>query len=306
MQRIRQSRGFTLVELLVVIGIIAILVAILLPALNRARMQANTTKCLASLRQIGQAFHLYAHDNKDHWPVVRQDFPDKPNTTITQNWYWTDMISPYVTKGKQHFQITSELEAEAARKNVIWGCPNYIPWTNGTVTDGEYYNGVTRHNTGYAMNYYPTADVDNPKTGYTLPPSSQQAMRWWQLPSTAATIGKYYKRVQWSKPAERMLVVDSYLWFLSVRAIGNSTGVVNGVPDQRATLGQPASADAGNSTIDRYRHGKFPPPFQNNFVYNKATARVTFNILYADGSARTVQDYWEGFRAITFRLPPRN
>src|SRR5687767_7554729 len=65
----RRTRGFTLLELLVVLAIISVLVAILLPALTKAKEQANRTACLSNLRSTHTMLVVYAQDYKDSCPI---------------------------------------------------------------------------------------------------------------------------------------------------------------------------------------------------------------------------------------------
>jgi prepilin-type N-terminal cleavage/methylation domain-containing protein len=97
----RQRKGFTLVELLVVIGIIAVLIAILLPSLQRARDQANRTQCMSNMKQLTTGWLQYATENKFRImsannsgdPIANAEWigPGNTNAAIEQGMLW-----PYI------------------------------------------------------------------------------------------------------------------------------------------------------------------------------------------------------------------
>lgn len=103
----RAAAAFTLVELLVVIGIIGLLISVLLPALNKARQQANFIDCQSGLRQIGQALDIYVTENNGMLPFgdIRNDKGGTtpwesgvlPNSSDEEfSWYWTFALSSEV------------------------------------------------------------------------------------------------------------------------------------------------------------------------------------------------------------------
>jgi prepilin-type N-terminal cleavage/methylation domain-containing protein/prepilin-type processing-associated H-X9-DG protein len=174
----RRRHAFTLVELLVVIGIIALLISILLPALQQARRHANQIKCLASLREIGNGFSMYAVDNKGYWPTVRHD---------AIGWRWTGLIAKYMTKQK----IDSYMDIHQLRRNsVMWGCPEWAK--SQTWNDAAAAWSAEKIYNGYGMQPYCVY--------------FEQGMQSKWL----ATNGQYQKAATWGRGgAERGLVMDA-------------------------------------------------------------------------------------------------
>jgi len=91
------GRGFTLIELLVVIAIIAILAALLLPALTAAKKDAQLSNCTSNLRQLGLTEHIYLLDNKDTFPFL-------PNVDMGMVGYEV-AFNPYIRTNEQKFYL---------------------------------------------------------------------------------------------------------------------------------------------------------------------------------------------------------
>jgi prepilin-type N-terminal cleavage/methylation domain-containing protein len=154
------SRGFTLVELLVVIGIIALLVSVLLPALNKARQQANLIDCESRLRQMGQALGIYTSENRGLLPYGDVRF-DPTNTTPWMaglqpssnefSWFWDFTLSQQIqanilgSDGLVHnlspiFQDVDTIDGSYGRYINHYTCnPRVFPdnWEPQTTSDGS-------------------------------------------------------------------------------------------------------------------------------------------------------------------------
>jgi prepilin-type N-terminal cleavage/methylation domain-containing protein/prepilin-type processing-associated H-X9-DG protein len=179
-KRLSNRKGFTLVELLVVIGIIALLISILLPSLNRARETANRVKCGSNLRQVGQAILLYANENKGNYPRTVFD-PARPleikndvtNGTLARDPFVTAPIN-YNDVGQAIFllirtqDITPEVfvcpSSNAEKDN--YGGASGIPGTGATAQNKTSFSSWIKNLSYSYANPYP--DNNGVTRGYKL------------------------------------------------------------------------------------------------------------------------------------------
>ena len=253
----RRTDGFTLVELLVVIGIIALLSSVLLPALNSARRSANTTKCLSNLRQLGTGMTLFANEHEGYvlkaffndkarpggrdWGFRTSDPTAQPNASFRGNgWSWD-----YVLYSSKY-------------------CPNReafrCPADDSNILRGIYANDIPDDN--FPASYRLNAS-NNPKADGAAPPDVDGiSEKHWA-----------YKVVKVRYPSKAIMFTDGKPEYFHHLAVWDR--------DAKAQLGKPNDTDqyGGKLTNIEFRHSPQKSTLKDRVI----------NAVFLDGHAETIR-----------------
>lgn len=307
----RRAKGFTLVELLVVIGIIALLISILLPTLAKAREAANVIVCSSNARQLTLAAMMFANDHKQNLPPASDHNIAYFNNDLSRTKYsyrengflkdWASALLPYMGDPSQ-----ADFETAPADKSRIFRCPS-DPWMDGEQPGYRLWNNVS--NPYQAISYGYNADIacllngagegkfaaSNSLVGTYGGP----AYSWGSAPH-GRPLGARFDRIH--KPAETLLFGDC----------GIRPAIFTGGAelDNSEILYFTSQWTGGGTLQDTYANpwtNKIPLGRHGGKLVNGSWRGGRINVAFADGHAETVnQDDFRRVRVSPYRYESVN
>jgi prepilin-type N-terminal cleavage/methylation domain-containing protein/prepilin-type processing-associated H-X9-DG protein len=250
----RTKTGFTLIELLVVIAIIAILAAMLLPALSAAKNKAKQISCLNNQKQLALGMMLYWGDNHDNFPGAASN----QEGFHLEDWiYWrlpgfSDPVTGSITLPLAQSQITSLLRTGSTTN--LFRCPMDTDDTARPAPPNRYY-------ASYSLN------------GYGDYPTPGMSLKW----NTSGKSPVYFKATQVRSPSKKIMLAEE-----------PTTKNPKENPSPNAT------AASNNGVITDGRWAPKPDPTLNGAGEDFLTERHSgkADVAFADGHAETVPWYW--------------